>query len=96
LANVNGSPLTRLFRDHPSGVSRRRCDAASRAVAAVIARVWTDDIRLVVSSDLSHFESYHTAHRHDERTAMTIEPLDAGAIGPSDACGHLAIQDTLR
>jgi AmmeMemoRadiSam system protein B len=69
---------------------------ASRAVAAVIARVWTDDIRLVVSSDLSHFESYHTAHRHDERTAMTIEPLDAGAIGPSDACGHLAIQDTLR
>ena len=65
------------------------------AVAAVIARIWTDDTLLIVSSDLSHFESYDAARVHDERTAVAIEALDAGAIGPSDACGHLAIQGAL-
>ena len=67
----------------------------AEAVAAVIARIWTDDTLLVVSSDLSHFESYHAARMHDERTAVAIEARDAGAIGPSDACGHLAIQGAL-
>jgi AmmeMemoRadiSam system protein B len=69
---------------------------SAAAVAAVIARVWTDDTLLVVSSDLSHFEDYNSASRHDERTASTIEALDEGAIGPSDACGHLAIRGALR
>jgi MEMO1 family protein len=66
-----------------------------QAVAAVIARLWTDDTLLVVSSDLSHFEGYRAARTHDERTAVAIEALDAGSIGPSDACGHLAIQGAL-
>jgi MEMO1 family protein len=50
------------------------------AVAAVIARIWTDDTLLVVS-DLSHFASYHAARLHDARTVVAIEALDAGAIG---------------
>jgi MEMO1 family protein len=70
---------------------------SAAAVAAVIARVWTDATLLVVSSDLSHFEDYAAASRHDERTASAIEALDeAAAIGPSDACGHLAIRGALR
>ncbi len=66
------------------------------AVAAAIARVWTDEALLVVSSDLSHFEDYDTACRHDERTAAAIEGFDEAAIGPPDACGHLAIRGALR
>ena len=69
---------------------------SAAAVAAVIARVWTEDALLVVSSDLSHFEDYDAASRHDERTAVAIEALDEVAIGPSDACGHLAIRGALR
>jgi AmmeMemoRadiSam system protein B len=66
-----------------------------QAVAAVIARIWTDDTLLIVSSDLSHFASYHAARVQDARTAAAIEALDAEAIGPSDACGHLAIGGAL-
>jgi AmmeMemoRadiSam system protein B len=69
---------------------------SAAAVAGIIARVWTDDTLLVVSSDLSHFEEYDDASRHDERTASSIEALDEGAIGHSDACGHLAIRGALR
>jgi AmmeMemoRadiSam system protein B len=68
----------------------------AEAAAAVIARIWSDDTLLIVSSDLSHFESYHIARAHDERTAVAIETFDDGAIGPSDACGHVAIRGALR
>lgn len=65
------------------------------AVAAAIARVWTDDTLLVVSTDLSHFENYESACQHDKRTAAEIEALVEAAIGPSDACGHLAVRGAL-
>ena len=65
------------------------------AVAAAIARVWTDGTLLVVSTDLSHFEDYEAACRHDARTAAAIEGFEEAAIGPSDACGHLAIRGAL-
>jgi AmmeMemoRadiSam system protein B len=68
---------------------------SAAAIAAVIARVWTDDTLLVVSSDLSHFEDYCAASRHDARTAAAVEALDEAAIGPSDACGHLAVRGAL-
>jgi MEMO1 family protein len=69
---------------------------SAAAVAAVIARVWNDDTLLVVSSDLSHFEDYSAASRHDARTAAAIEALDEAAIGPSDACGYLAVRGALK
>ena len=65
------------------------------AVAAVLARLWSDDTLLVVSSDLSHFESAASARRHDAKTAAAIEACDEAAIGPSDACGHLAVRGAL-
>jgi MEMO1 family protein len=68
----------------------------AETVAAVIARIWTDATLLIISSDMSHFESYHVARRHDERTAAAIEAFDEAAIGPSDACGHLAIRGALK
>jgi AmmeMemoRadiSam system protein B len=68
---------------------------STAAVAAVIARIWTDDTLLVVSTDLSHFEDDGSARRHDERTALAIEAFDETAIGSSDACGHLALRGAL-
>jgi AmmeMemoRadiSam system protein B len=66
------------------------------SVSAAITRAWTDDTLLVVSSDLSHYEDYETARRHDAGTAAAIESLAEAAIGPSDACGHLAIRGALK
>lgn len=68
---------------------------SGRAVAAAIAEIWTDKTLLVVSSDLSHYEDYDTARIHDSRTAEAIEALDEAAIGPDEACGHLAIRGAL-
>jgi len=68
---------------------------SARSVATAIARIWTDDTLLVVSTDLSHFEDYESACQHDERTAAAIEAFDESAIGPSDACGHLAVRGAL-
>lgn len=69
--------------------------ASAGEVAAILARVWTNKTLLVVSSDLSHFEEYEDACRQDARTACAIEALDEQAIGPTDACGHLAIRGAL-
>lgn len=68
---------------------------SARAVAAAIAEVWADRTLLVVSSDLSHYEDCEAARSHDMRTAEAIEAFDEGAIGPADACGHLAIRGAL-
>lgn len=51
---------------------------------------------LVAISDLSHFEPYASACLHDQRTAKEIESLDGGAIGPHDACEHIAVRGALR
>lgn len=68
---------------------------SARQVAQALARVWTDETLLVVSSDLSHYERYEVARNHDERTAVAIEIFEYAAVGPSDACGHLAIRGAL-
>lgn len=68
---------------------------SAEAIAAVVIRLWTADTLLIVSSDLSHYEDYEAAILHDARTAKVIETFDAAAIGPADACGHLAVRAAL-
>lgn len=43
---------------------------------------------IVISTDLSHFESYDEACSHDKRTNQSIEALDYNAINYGDACGR--------
>lgn len=50
---------------------------------------------LVVSSDLSHYEDYHTAQTLDRQTAQAIEALAPDRIASHQACGALAIQGLL-
>jgi MEMO1 family protein len=70
-------------------------DDDAMPAAGAIARLWTADTLLVVSTDLSHFEPYASARRHDARTAAAIEAFDEAAIGLYDACGYLAVRGAL-
>jgi len=64
-------------------------------VAEVLHRLWDARTLVVVSSDLSHYNSYEAARRLDAATAEAIEHLDEKVIGSSDACGSLAIRGML-
>ena len=68
------------------------CDEA--ALAEVLDELWDEETILCVSSDLSHFEDYETATRHDAATSARITSLDSD-IGPRDACGATAIRGLL-
>jgi len=62
--------------------------APAEVVAGLLAPWWDDPAALVVvSSDLSHYESYEVARRLDERTAAAVVGLDAESISDRDACG---------
>ena len=51
---------------------------------------------IVVSSDLSHYQSYDVARRQDQRTAAAVVALDPASIGDLDACGAYALRGLLR
>lgn len=64
-------------------------DAGPAAVSDVLARLWRDpETLLVVSTDLSHYQSYREARRRDTATAAAIEVLDHTSFGPEAACGY--------
>jgi AmmeMemoRadiSam system protein B len=65
-------------------------------VAQVLTLMSSDPATLVViSSDLSHYETYASASRHDNETAAAILDGRGEAIGPYDACGAYAIRGLL-
>lgn len=65
--------------------------ASPGAVARVIDRLRAEPgLRILISSDLSHYERYESALRHDLATAERIEHLDARLDG-EDACGAYAL-----
>lgn len=64
-------------------------DAAPSETAEVIETLWGgDETLIVVSSDLSHYHDYATAHRLDEATRRAIEALEPDLIGYESACGR--------
>jgi AmmeMemoRadiSam system protein B len=70
--------------------------AAAETVAAVLDALWGGpETLIVVSSDLSHYEDYASAHAHDARTAAAIVGGDVDAIGPYDACGAYPVRGLL-
>lgn len=71
-------------------------DAAPEAVAEVLEQLWGGpETLIVVSTDLSHYESYATAQRLDAATSRAIEALDPAAIGTEQACGRIPLQGLL-
>ena len=69
--------------------------APAGAVADAIDALWDASTLVVVSSDLSHYESYPSARRHDARTAGSILALASEAIDDHDACGSFAVRGLL-
>jgi AmmeMemoRadiSam system protein B len=64
-------------------------------VAEVIETLWGGrETVIVISSDLSHYNSYETAAELDRITSASIERLEA--IGEGQACGRRAINGLLR
>jgi AmmeMemoRadiSam system protein B len=71
-------------------------DTAPQNVAYVLHQLWGGpETLIVVSSDLSHYHSYETAQRLDLATAVTIELRDWASLGPTQACGWLAVAGLL-
>jgi AmmeMemoRadiSam system protein B len=67
--------------------------AATHAeIAEVLDDLWNgEEVLVVVSSDLSHYEDYATASRLDAATAAAIEALHAERLGVDSACGRVPI-----
>ena len=56
----------------------------------------TNHTLVVISSDLSHFEPYDIAIKHDKNTAATIDHLDFNSIHGQDACGCYPLNGLLK
>ena len=70
-------------------------DAEPHEVAEVLARLWSWETLIVVSSDLSHYHDYETARRLDAATAAAIERGEWAGLGPNQACGCVAVAGLL-
>jgi AmmeMemoRadiSam system protein B len=70
-------------------------DAAPGEMAALFETLWGGgETLIVVSSDLSHYLPYDSAHRRDGETARAILRFDATLV-PEDACGAAPINGLL-
>ena len=65
-------------------------------VARVLEKLWGGDETLIlISSDLSHYHDYATAHALDKRTCSAIEQCLPDAIGDEQACGRVPVKGLL-
>jgi AmmeMemoRadiSam system protein B len=71
-------------------------DAEPADVETALRLLWGGpETSIVVSSDLSHYLDYDSARREDRATASAIEALRPQDIGPTQACGAVAVQGLL-
>ncbi|MBR0565262.1 AmmeMemoRadiSam system protein B [Azoarcus sp. L1K30] len=71
-------------------------EASTDAVAEVIEAVWGDsETLIVISSDLSHFHSYHQAQRQDRATVNEILAMRP-VLDHEQACGATPVNGLLR
>lgn len=71
-------------------------EANATDVAEALDRVWGEDETLiVVSTDLSHYQSYDSARDMDAQTGQAIRRLDPRAIDGQRACGFRALNGLL-
>ena len=76
------------FRLVPLAVGDARCEE----VEEVLDIAWGGpETLIVVSSDLSHYHDYETAHAMDKATSMAIEALSPESIGYDQACGRTPV-----
>src|SRR5271157_2688654 len=72
-------------------------NAEPEEISQVLEALWGGpETRIVVSSDLSHYQPPAIARRQDRATATAIEALAPDDIGEDDACGRGPIRGLLR
>jgi AmmeMemoRadiSam system protein B len=71
--------------------------ATTAEVAELLEALWCGpETIIIVSSDLSHYHDYATAHALDAATAEAIEKLDPKALRYDSACGCVPIRGLLQ
>ena len=69
----------------------------AQSVAALIDALWGgDETRVIVSSDLSHFNDYETARQLDHHTAELVETLQFEELSSEHACGCYPLRGLLQ
>ena len=72
-------------------------DASAEDVAEVLEQIWGGpETLIVISSDLSHYHSYTTAHKLDQQTSHAIENLQPEKIQYEMACGRNPVNGFLK
>lgn len=72
-------------------------DASKQEVAEVLELVWGgDETLIVISSDLSHYQSYKVAQQIDRATSNAIEKLQPDQIHYDMACGRNPVNGLLE
>lgn len=72
-------------------------DASAAEVGELLEKLWGGpETCIVVSSDLSHYQTYQTAQAIDQETARRIAALDWERLSGEQACGCRPIQGLLR
>ena len=72
-------------------------DATQEEVADVLAALWGGpETLIVISSDLSHYESYDVATEKDQAAAQAIVDLDIRGLDSDNACGLIPIAGLLH
>lgn len=72
-------------------------DASAGAVSEVLEKLWGGpETLIVVSSDLSHYETYATARAMDSCAAEAVMALDERALEADNACGAVPLAGLLR
>lgn len=72
-------------------------DASRQDVAEVLEQVWGgQETLIVISSDLSHYQSYKVAQQMDQATSSAIEQLQPDQIHHDMACGRNPVNGLLE
>jgi MEMO1 family protein len=89
-------PFLQTVLDQFSIVPLVAGEASAELTSRVLEALWNGpSTRLVVSSDLSHYQDFSTAQRLDGDTAEAIEALAPDRIQNNQACGHVPIRGLL-
>jgi pyruvate formate lyase activating enzyme len=76
----------------PALIGQTTPEQAAEALSAV----WGgEETLIIISSDLSHFESYDDTYKLDNAAAIAIETLNPAALNDKQACGRHAIRGLL-
>lgn len=85
-------PFLQTVLDHFSLVPLVVGEASPEEVSEVLEVLWGgDETLIVISSDLSHYQSYEKAQKMDRTTSQAIEALNIRGIGYDQACGRIPV-----